>query len=165
MAPAWSYQLGLEHGWIPADPRGAAGACGNANPRSSTGLPSASGIPASATASLGWPPASISGAGAPSTLPAYTPTGPLITLPGPTFAAPSGQPAPTATPQVGSGWNNAGDSAGMMVPVPTCSYLDPWIGSTAAVPSPLCGGAAPTSAGSRRTARAYPAAITPAPRA
>lgn len=145
--PAWSYQLGLENGWMPKDPREAEGVCGNSNPwnpplRSwQTGGAGAGNIPASVTASLAWPPPTISNAGAISLLPSYTSTGAIVTLPGPTFTTSQGSTA-TATVDVGNGWENSGDNAGMNVEVPTCSYLDPWIGPTAAPPSPLCGGAA-----------------------
>jgi glucan 1,3-beta-glucosidase len=43
----------------------------------------------------------------------------------------------TATPSVGNGWANAADTAGLMVNIAGCNYLDPWIGS-ANPPVPLC---------------------------
>jgi hypothetical protein len=45
--------------------------------------------------------------------------------------------AMTATPSVGNGWANAADTAGLMVNIAGCNYLDPWIGS-ANPPVPLC---------------------------
>jgi hypothetical protein len=42
----------------------------------------------------------------------------------------------------GSGWQNPSDTAGAMVAISSCSYLDPWIGPDAQPPSPLCSGAA-----------------------
>jgi glucan 1,3-beta-glucosidase len=144
--PAWSYQLGLEQGWMPKDPREAVGVCGNTSPwnpplRSwQTGGAGAGNIPATASAALAWPPPVISNAGSISLLPSYTSTGTLVTLPGPTFTTSSGSTA-TATIDVGNGWANPADSNGMFVDIPTCSYLDPWIGPTAAPPSPLCSGA------------------------
>ncbi|KAJ6606478.1 exo-beta-1,3-glucanase [Mycena vulgaris] len=165
-APHWSYQLGLQNGWMPKDPRSAVGECGNTSPfvgtlsSWQTGGAGAGAIPASVTDALSWPPAVISfpnGAASDGTLlPTYTASGTPITLPGPTFTSTSGQAAATGGASPGSGWANPSDSAGMMGPVAGCSYLDPWIGSTVSPPSPLCTAAA---------ARGEPAApvITPAP--
>lgn len=142
--PAWSYQLGLENGWMPKDPREASGICGNTNPWTpplqpwQTGGAGAGNIPSSVTASLAWPPPTISNAGALSLLPSYTPTGPIPTLSGPTFTAASSGSTPTASIDVGNGWANPADTAGLMVAAASCSYLDPWVGPTAAPPSPLC---------------------------
>ncbi|KAH9951963.1 glycoside hydrolase superfamily [Amylocystis lapponica] len=142
-APAWSYQLGLQNGWMPADPRAADGLCDNTDPFAGplsawqTGGVGAGTIPASVSTKYPWPPTSIPNAGfatAVTALPSYTPTGTGITLAAPTFSA-SGAAVPTAS--VGSGWANPSDSVGVMVPISTCSYLDPWIGPTAP-PSPLC---------------------------
>lgn len=138
-SPAWSYQLGLQQGWMPHDPRDAVGQCKNANPWSpplqpwQTGGSGAGSIPATFVAGLPWPPATISVGGGPVTLlPSYTPTGVVPTLTGPTFT-----PTATGNVNVGNGWNNAADTAGLMVNMAGCSYLDPWVGS-AAPPSPLC---------------------------
>ncbi|PSR94059.1 hypothetical protein PHLCEN_2v4487 [Hermanssonia centrifuga] len=141
-SPAWSYQLGLQEGWMPADPRVAAGTCGNTAPWQpplqswQTGGAGAGQIPATFTSSYAWPPTSISGGGAATDLPTYTPTGALPTLPAPTFTKSAG-----GTVDAGSGWLNSADNTGMNVAIPTCNYLDPWIGN-AAPPSPLCGAAA-----------------------
>lgn len=127
---------------MPTDPRAATGICGYSSPWSpplqawQTGGAGAGNIPASASASLVWPPPSLSNGGAITLLPSYTPTGSLVTLPVPTFTAAS----TTSTISAGSGWENNGDTAGMMVQIPSCSYLDPWVGPTAAPPSPLCAG-------------------------
>ncbi|KDQ60685.1 glycoside hydrolase family 5 protein [Jaapia argillacea MUCL 33604] len=143
-SPSWSYQLGLQNGWMPLDPRQADGTCGNTAPWNGplqsyqTGGAGAGQIPASATASIVWPPATISSGGAASLLPSYTPTGPIPTLPVPTFT----QSSSKATISAGNGWQNPSDSAGAMVAIATCSYLDPWVGPNAAPPSPLCSGAA-----------------------
>ena len=40
--------------------------------------------------------------------------------------------------KVGSGWNNGDDQTPMMTDAAGCSYLDPWVGTNAAPPSPLC---------------------------
>jgi len=135
--PAWSYQLGLENGWMPKDPREAQGVCGGADPFVpplkpwQTGGAGANDIPAGATDAIAWPPASLSIGGPIAALPSYTAAGPIPTLPGPTFTA-----APSV--DVGNGWFYPQDVDLMRVADPTCSYLDPWVGPTAAPPSPLC---------------------------
>ena len=145
MAPHWSYQLGLQNGWMPTDPRGSIGQCGGGSPfdgplaASATGGSGAGNIPASVSQSLSWPPATLSGAGAVTLLPSYTPTGAVPTLPGPTFTATSGKATTTITG--GDGWENTADSSGLMTDIAGCSYLDPWVGS-ADPPSPLCTNAA-----------------------
>ena len=74
-------------------------------------------------------------------LPSYTSTGSIITLPGPTFTSSSGSPA-TTTINVGNGWENAADNQGLFTPIPTCTYLDPWVSPGTPAPSPLCAAAA-----------------------
>ncbi|EGN96212.1 glycoside hydrolase family 5 protein [Serpula lacrymans var. lacrymans S7.3] len=151
-SPQWSYSLGLENGWMPKDPRVAVGACGNQNIWSpplqawQTGGAGAGDLASGLSASYPWPPATISNAGAASLLPTYTPTGTVATLPGPTFTLTSGSQTKTAS--AGDGWENPSDTAKGMVGIATCSYLDPWIGPSAAPPSPLC------SAGGAASARA-----------
>lgn len=140
-SPQWSYQLGLQNGWMPKDPRVASGTCANQGIWSpplqawQTGGAGAGQIPASVTASYTWPPSQISNAGAVSLLPSYTPTGTVATLPPPTFTYSSGSSVKTAN--AGDGWQNPSDTASGMVAIATCSYLNPWVG-TAAPPSPLC---------------------------
>lgn len=161
-SPAWSYQLGLENGWMPTDPRKAVGACNNANPWNGplsawqTGGSGAGNIPASISSSFAWPPSTISSGGVPSQLPTYTPTGTVVTLPAPSYTG-TGK-ASGSTVNAGNGWFNPSDTAGGMVAVSTCSYLDPWIGPSAAPPSPLCSGS--TSA---KRAPAPEPLITPPP--
>ncbi|KAJ3762991.1 glycoside hydrolase family 5 protein [Lentinula raphanica] len=141
-SPAWSYQLGLEQGWMPTDPREADGTCGNSSPwtpplaDNQLGKDSSATIASSVSASYPWPPSTIIGGGVPSKLPSYTPTGAIPTLSAPTFTQ-SGDKA-TTTPTPGNGWENAQDTAGLMVNIASCSYLDPWIGTTVDPPSPLC---------------------------
>jgi hypothetical protein len=141
-SPAWSYQLGLEQGWMPTDPRQADGVCGNDSPwvpplsANQLGNDPSATIAAGVSASYPWPPTTISFGGKPSQLPVYTPTGAIPTLPAPTFSQ-SGVKA-TATPSPGKGWENTADTSGFMTNIATCSYLDPWIGTTAEPPSPLC---------------------------
>lgn len=158
-SPAWSYQLGLQQGWMPTDPRTALGTCGNTSPWSpplaawQTGGAGAGNIPASATSALAWPPASLSAGGAVSTLPSYTPTGTLVTLPVPTFTS----LASTATISAGNGWANPSDTTLMMVGISGCTYLDPWVNPTTAPPA-VC----PASS-RRRDEPAPPSFITPVP--
>jgi len=142
-SPAWSYQLGLQQGWMPTDPRTAVGACKNANPFNGplsawqTVGTGAGQIPASVTASYTWPPTMISNAAAATLLPSYTPTGTVLTLPAPTFTETGS--AKGSSVSAGDGWQNPSDTAGAMVAIASCSYLDPWIG-TGNPPSPLCSG-------------------------
>ncbi|KAF8136159.1 glycoside hydrolase family 5 protein [Boletus edulis] len=138
-SPQWSYSLGLQNGWMPLDPRTASGTCADKGIWSpplkawQTGGAGAGQIPASISQEYAWPPATISNAGAVTSLPSYTPTGTVATLPPPTFTVSSGKSA-----NAGDGWQNPSDTAGEMVAIATCSYLNPWIGPSAAPPSPLC---------------------------
>lgn len=144
---------------MPKDPRDAVGRCGNTDPWNpplqpwQTGGAGAGATPATVPS---WPPQSLNNGGPVSLLPSYAPTGTLVTLPAPTFTHSSGSTA-TATIDAGSGWANPSDSGGLYVPVSTCSYLDPWVGPTAAPPSPLCSGS-----GARRRHEHRQPAITPA---
>ncbi|KAJ6489935.1 glycoside hydrolase family 5 protein [Mycena sanguinolenta] len=167
-APQWSYSLGLEQGWMPSDPRAAVGQCGNTSPWQGplsawqTGGAGAGSIPTSVVESLAWPPPSIYFANNAATsgnlLPTYSPQGTPVTLTGPTYTVTSAKT--TSTADAGDGWANANDQAGMMVPIPGCSYYDPWVGSSFAPPSPLC------TSSPRRRATHYDALepmITPPP--
>ncbi|KAJ6550142.1 glycoside hydrolase family 5 protein [Mycena capillaripes] len=147
-APHWSYSLGLQNGWMPKDPRDAVGQCGNTAPFKGplsawqTDGAGAGAIPTDVQAALVWPPPSIAFAGSvtspASLLPTYTPSGTSITLPGPKITPASGEQSASGSVDVGNGWVNPSDSAGMMVPIVGCNYLDPWIGSSVSPPSPLC---------------------------
>ncbi|KAI0727191.1 glycoside hydrolase superfamily [Fomitopsis betulina] len=140
-SPQWSYQLGLQYGWMPTDPRMAEGVC---NPSSVFNPPLSAwqtGGQGAGTTSGGsqyaWPPATISNPGyssAASVLPSYTATGGQVILAVPTFSASSA----TVSASVGDGWENAKDTAQLYTGVQTCNYLFPWVGPTAP-PSPLCG--------------------------
>ncbi|KAK1221389.1 hypothetical protein PQX77_015796 [Marasmius sp. AFHP31] len=90
MSPAWSYQLGLENGWMPKDPRDADGTCGNVAPFTGTISEGLGGNPD--TAKYPWPPASITMGGSPADLPRYTATGAIPTLSGATFTVSGVQP-------------------------------------------------------------------------
>ncbi|KAI8998465.1 glycoside hydrolase [Trametes punicea] len=164
-SPAWSYQLGLQEGWMPTDPRDSEGVCENTDPFNPplqawmTGGAGAGQIPATAQATLAWPPASLTDVADIATLPQYTQTGSLISLPAPTLTASAS--GTTSVLSAGS-WNNPSDSASMWVPIATCAYLDPWMGPNATPPA--CGasstGAAAAPARREYAPRAY---ITPAP--
>lgn len=143
-APLWSYQLGLQNGWIPKDPRTAQGKCASLDVNISrfpgnflpwqTGTPSS--IPASSSTQFPWPPTSITAANVPvSLLPTYTNTGPIIILPVPTFTA-----APSQVTQGFNGWFNRNDTEGGAVKVTGCPYPDEYSGSFAVTPTSPCTG-------------------------
>ncbi|KAJ7711488.1 exo-beta-1,3-glucanase [Mycena metata] len=126
-SPLWHYQLGLEKGWIPKDPREAIGHCASVLgssqifdgtlPASATGAGPTS-IDAAQTSLHTFPPTTLSPSYSGTQvglLPTYTATGKVKTLPAPTFSA-----APTAA--VGNGWNNSADTALAYVPVAGCTY-------------------------------------------
>ena len=129
---------------MPTDPRSAVGFCGATNTwqpplaPSQTGGSGAGQIAASVSSQYSWPPVSISNAGAVTTLPLYTQTGAIPTLPVPTLNS-------TSSINAGDGWANPSDTVGLAVPIATCTYLSPWCG-TVAVPA-VCG---TQSAGTRR---------------
>jgi len=143
---------------MPTDPREAIGVCGNTSPWQpplqswQTGGAGAGDIPAAVKSNLAWPPTEINGAGALDSLPSYTPTGPLVTLPVPTYTA-AGSSA-----SAGSGWNNPSDNAGMNVPISGCTYPDPWVNPTTA-PPPVC--AAGGGAAARRAEALEPRITSP----
>jgi len=150
MAPFWSYQLGLENGWIPADPREATGKCKSIGaamdaPFNGVFLPwQTGGDPAAqptVTAAYDvWPPATLGSISPASWLPTYTPTAPIPTLSGP--VVPSGVDG-------GNGWYDKSDTTGMMTKAPGCNYPDAYGAATLAAPNgPLCGpDAAPVPTG------------------
>ncbi|RPD66329.1 glycoside hydrolase [Lentinus tigrinus ALCF2SS1-7] len=154
-SPAWSYQLGLQEGWMPKDPRLSEGACDNSDPFNpplqawQTGGSGAGDVPQTFLDSFTWPPTSLTNLADVATAPQYTATGTIVTLPAPSITA-SG----TASVNLGNGWNNPSDTAQMFVPIATCGYLDPWMGPSA---SPAACPPLSTTAAARR---AY---ITPPP--
>jgi hypothetical protein len=124
---------------MPLNPMDSLGTCGNTSPWNGP-LKSwqVGGAGAGVGVSFGaatWPPTSLTYGGSVATLPSYTPTGTIPTLAVPSFSA-SGKSI-----NAGNGWFNAADTALMDVPISTCNYLNPWIGSAAA-PVPLCSGVA-----------------------
>lgn len=147
-SPLWSYQLGLQEGWMPEDPREADGYCNRIGVTAAAQAPAtfepwqtggvgAGEIPAAALATVSaWPPAVINGAGgAVAVLPSYTPTGTVSTLPPPTFTGAAATVAPTL-----DGWTNDADTDGMMVEVAGCTYPDPWDALEVAAPAAACVG-------------------------
>ncbi|PPQ78746.1 hypothetical protein CVT25_010749 [Psilocybe cyanescens] len=145
-SPMWNYQLGLQQGWIPEDPREAAGHCASVlgssqlfdgnHPSTATGGAGAGTIDPAQSTSHPFPPATISPSFSGTQialLPTYTPTGTLKTLFAPTFTA-----APSAV--VGNGWNNAADNAPAFVPIAGCTYPNPWDAVSAALPATTCSG-------------------------
>ncbi|KAG6849606.1 hypothetical protein H0H93_006963 [Arthromyces matolae] len=142
-APLWSYQLGLENGWVPPDPRTALGTCASLGVSGpifdgqfqswQTGGVGAGTIAPSSTSNYPWPPATISNAGAAANLlPTYTPTGTIVSLPPPTLTA-----SATVSVDPGNGWYNAQDTLGAPTPIAGCTYPDPWDAIDVAVP-PTC---------------------------
>ncbi|KAG8878635.1 hypothetical protein FRB98_006024 [Tulasnella sp. 332] len=135
-APLWSYSLGLEQGYMPADPRAAVGVCGGGSPAGAltplqTGGAGAGDFSASVRNANPWPPTNIGGNAA-SDLPTYTQTG----LPIPTLAMPS-----VSATVTDKGWFDAADTTPMFTPVAGCTYPDAWNAVDASVP-PACSGTA-----------------------
>lgn len=136
-APLWSYKHGLEKGYIPTDPRKAAGQCKNSNPRAGQLKPTQTSyvsqtIAAALRDSHPFPPASLANQANAAALPTYTPTGTPHTMPAPTFAS--------ATAAAGSGWvGGSGGWDGDYVPIEGCTYPDPWNANGVSVPSRCTG--------------------------
>ena len=143
-SPHWSYRLGLEQGWLPKDPRKAAGVCASQGVTTlwtpplaawQTGGQGAGTISSAQLQSFGaWPPTTLS----PSitnvnALPQYTPTGSLPTLTVPTFTGSA------STVSVGNGWFDSSDTLGYYASIQGCSYPDGWSAVSAPVPTG-CGG-------------------------
>lgn len=194
--PMWSYSNGLKVGYVPTNPRDSKGACMSIaqaynQPAPSTipfvgsfaaaqtGGAGAGGIDPAATAQYAFPPASITSGGPVVNLPTYTPTGKPITLSASAPAA-TAYPSGASTVSPGNGWFKAADTAGWYQPISGCSYVNPWSGNGAPIPTaPVCGGAGAAAAGAgaagnkekrevrkkvmRREAVAAPSVITPAP--
>ncbi|KAF8961880.1 glycoside hydrolase superfamily [Flammula alnicola] len=155
-SPLWSYQLGLQQGWMPTDPRTAIGKCG---PSSGpvfdgtydswmTGGAGAGTIAAAQTAQYPYPPANLQSTPV-GPLPVYTSTGSIATLPAPTFTDTKGKPISSGD----DGWFNPNDSQPGPTPIPGCNYPDPWNALAVPVPAGCTGG----------VDAALPAAITPPP--
>ncbi|KZT57138.1 glycoside hydrolase family 5 protein [Calocera cornea HHB12733] len=179
-APSWSYSLGLQQGWIPADPRDAVGFCAASAdvPMTAptaglsawqTGGAGAGTIAADQIASFGvWPITSMfSATGLPylppasvALLPQYTASGQIVTLPAPTYTTPS----TTQTADAGSGWADANDQQPYFVPIGNCPYPDPWNAqSTTIPPASLCRPTASAAKGKRDPVPVPEAMPTPPP--
>ncbi|KAK4049288.1 hypothetical protein OIV83_004225 [Microbotryomycetes sp. JL201] len=152
--PFWSYQLGLEQGWVPRDPRSALGICPGLVAAAGTSMNSFAAPPLSAWMTGGsgagtmlntamqasytqWPPASL-GTTPASNLPTLTPTGTRQTL---SASTPTSLPIGyTAVPSVGDGWAYPNDARGAYVQVEGCSYPNAWSAVNVPVPTAPCGG-------------------------
>lgn len=162
-APLWSYQLGLQGGWMPTDPREAAGMCAKLGVQGQaftsfqpwqTGGAGAGTIAATASASFGtFPPTSLAGvpAGQVPLLPTYTATRGPVTLPPPSFTG-------SVTASGGNGWFDAGDTAQMVTTVSGCAYPDAWSATDSPIPTAAC----PAPVGAAAPAPVVPAAPTSA---
>lgn len=139
-SPLWSYQLGLEGGWIPKDPRVAVGRCstvGVVGPQFNgtyeswqTGEAGAGQLSPTLTQQFPWPPASLNAvAGPASLLPSYVPTGVVETLPAPT---PTGNQKSVSE---GDGWFDVSDTASAYTAIAGCTYPDAWSGIGVPVPT------------------------------
>jgi glucan 1,3-beta-glucosidase len=122
-SPLWSYKLGLERGYMPTDPRTAAGSCGNSDPRTTTTFTphTQNSITAAYRAAHPFPPTNI--VDATGTLASYPETGAPVIMPSPEF---KGFSVPTT---------QSGTWANDYAPVAGCTYPDPWNGVGVAVPA------------------------------
>jgi len=164
-SPLWSYQLGMQNGWVPTDPRTSLGKCkalgANQAPFAGTyaawqtGGVGAGQIAPNIAANFPWPPATLAGIAGDvyAALPTYTPTGVIHTLPPP-------QLTPSASE--GDGWFNTQDKAGAMVTVAGCNYPNAWHLTGAVAPAAPCPAGAPPLVTAAPAAPAAPAAA-PAP--
>ncbi|KAI0937818.1 hypothetical protein AcW1_003876 [Taiwanofungus camphoratus] len=147
-SPLWSYQLGLEQGWMPTDPREAAGTCGalgvkpvpwnNSFAAWQTGGPGAGTIAASSLATYSvWPPTTLANVNAASLtlLPQYTPTASVVSLPPPSSYT-------AATASVDGGWADAQDVMSAPTPIAGCAYPDAWSAVGSPIPTAGCGAVA-----------------------
>ncbi|GJE83932.1 glycoside hydrolase family 5 protein [Phanerochaete sordida] len=148
-SPMWSYQLGLQNGWMPLDPRDAVGTCDTLGvqfnqpfpgdyPSWQTGGSGAGSIFPNATASIEAYPPTLSNAGGanPTLLPQYTDVSANPTLAPATYSG--------ATTTGGNGWADAKDTALAPAPIPGCSYPDEYFAPNTAT-SLVCGAPAPTA--------------------
>jgi hypothetical protein len=152
-SPLWSYQLGLQNGWIPTDPRKSVGQCAALGDSGQsfdgtysawqTGGAGAGTISPSFVAQFSqWPPATISNVDdAASLLPSYTSTGSIVTLPPPTLTA-----SATHSVSVGDGWFDTADTASGVTVVQGCSYPNAWSAVGVSVPTACGGGGANNAA-------------------
>ncbi|KAI0689732.1 glycoside hydrolase superfamily [Cytidiella melzeri] len=148
-APLWSYKLGLDNGFIPTDPRQAAGMCSKLGvngdpfsgtyPATATGGAGAGTLAPSVTQSYGtFPPTSIAGvpAGDVSLIPSYTTGRAPLTLPPPSY---TGVAKSVTLP---NGWFDSQDTAQAVFPVSGCVYPDAWLASSSTLLTSACGATA-----------------------
>ncbi|GJJ08422.1 hypothetical protein Clacol_002638 [Clathrus columnatus] len=168
-APFWSYELGLQTGVLPKDPREADGACASlgvvqdapfVGTYSSwqTGGVGANQIPVSVLADFPWPPLTLSDitpSNAVTMLPTYTDTGSIKTLPTPTYTFTTKGAVQTVS--AGDGWFDPNDTEGAITPIAGCTYPDPWSATNIPIPTPCV---AATAAKRREVPHAK---ITPPP--
>lgn len=127
----WSYQLGVQNGWMPTDPRDAEGTCASLNvafgvnftgqfPAWQTGGADAGVFQPTATNTIEAYPPTLSNAmnADPTLLPFYTDVSANPTLPPATVTG--------VTISVGDGWADPQDTALAPAPVPGCIYPDAW---------------------------------------
>ncbi|KAK7017753.1 glycoside hydrolase family 5 protein [Favolaschia claudopus] len=147
-SPLWSYQLGLENGWMPTDPRQALGKCASIGIKGSgfsgqfkswqTGGAGAGTISPDATQAFGdWPPRTLTGYSEDemSLLPTYTATGSIPTL---TYTTPAASGSATPTVSVGNGWADASDTQLVATAVAGCTYPAAWGAANMPVPTARC---------------------------
>ncbi|CAO1626622.1 unnamed protein product [Parajaminaea phylloscopi] len=160
--PSWNYKLGLQQGWMPTNIHDVVASACQTEAASLTAITTSrssswsgsfsawqTGAAASYSVSLAsnnvWPPATLQttnggGSGsmtvAASSLPSYTQTGAIATLPSPTYSL---SVAGQAKPSVGA-WKNANDQVPMFAPVAGCQVLDPYYNGTLPTGFPCAGG-------------------------
>ncbi|KAH7909647.1 glycoside hydrolase family 5 protein [Hygrophoropsis aurantiaca] len=146
-SPLWSYQLGLQLGWMPTDPRNAVGTCDSLGVSANafdgtyqgyqTGGPGAGTIVAASISSYGqYPPSTLSGlpeGAVMSLVPTYTSTSAIPTLPPPTFSA-----STTHSISVGDGWFDLADTGLAPTEVQGCTYPNAWSAVGVAMPTAPC---------------------------
>ncbi|KAK7045305.1 glycoside hydrolase family 5 protein [Favolaschia claudopus] len=154
-SPLWSYQLGLENGFMPTDPRDSKGVCASLGETKfafqgnfsswATGGAGAGTIAPTAIQSFGaWPPATLSNVEvAPTLLPTYTATASIVsltfTMPAPSASASGSGAAAEITAKVGNGWYDPQDQTPMVTTVAGCGYPFAYSALSSAVP-PVCTG-------------------------
>jgi glucan 1,3-beta-glucosidase len=182
--PAWNYKLGLQQGWIPSDLNAAlsepvcldlassitTSSINSASATTWSGTLSAwqtgaaSSYPVTIAASNTWPPATLQTTTTQnqtipaSSLPQYTKTGTVYSLPAPTYTI---SQKSEATPTIGN-WYNSGDTSPMWVAIAGCAMPSPYYNGTlpSGFPCPPGAGSAP----SRRDVEFVAARATSAPR-
>ncbi|KAK4703423.1 glucan 1,3-beta-glucosidase, partial [Phenoliferia sp. Uapishka_3] len=146
-SPLWNYSLGVREGFLPSDPQRALGFCksnaavqdkplreyawdGKLKPYQTGGVGAGKIDPKQMKKYGTFPPPTLTGGLVASLLPTYTRTGTPVTLKG----------VPTQAPIKGDDVEMV-EEQGWFVPVKGCSYIGPWSGVKAAVPTAACTGA------------------------